>query len=104
MQSIQTRTTAAGAAAATGRRALLAAPAPSRGGGVRCRASATDRVRLGESDLDVTTCCLGTMTWGKQNTEAEAHEQLSYAFERGINFLDTAEMYPVPPVRLPSTI
>jgi hypothetical protein len=36
------------------------------------------------------------MTWGKQNTEAEAHEQLSYAFERGLNFLDTAEMYPIP--------
>ena len=37
------------------------------------------------------------MTWGKQNTEAEAHEQLSYAFDSGINFMDTAEMYPVPP-------
>lgn len=42
-------------------------------------------------------CCLGTMTWGKQNTEAEAHQQLSYAFDYGLNFLDTAEMYPVPP-------
>ena len=37
------------------------------------------------------------MTWGKQNTEAEAHEQLSYAWDQGINFLDAAEMYPVPP-------
>lgn len=35
-------------------------------------------------------CCLGTMTWGKQNTEAEAHEQLSYAFDYGLNFMDTA--------------
>lgn len=42
-------------------------------------------------------CCLGTMTWGRQNTEAEAHEQLSYAFDNGINFMDTAEMYPIPP-------
>ena len=41
--------------------------------------------------------CLGTMTWGQQNTEAEAHEQISYALERGINMLDAAEMYPVPP-------
>ncbi|KIZ07435.1 Aldo/keto reductase family protein [Monoraphidium neglectum] len=39
------------------------------------------------------------MTWGNQNTEAEAHEQLSYAFDAGLNFLDTAEMYPVPPVK-----
>ncbi len=37
------------------------------------------------------------MTWGKQNTEKEAHDQLSYAIDRGINFIDTAEMYPVPP-------
>jgi aryl-alcohol dehydrogenase-like predicted oxidoreductase len=37
------------------------------------------------------------MTWGRQNTEAEAHEQLSYAFDNGINFMDTAEMYPIPP-------
>ncbi|GLC48801.1 hypothetical protein PLESTB_000149900 [Pleodorina starrii] len=57
---------------------------------------AADRVRLGESDLLVSACCLGTMTFGKQNTEAEAHEQLSYAWDQGINFLDTAEMYPVP--------
>ena len=43
-------------------------------------------------------CCLGTMTWGQQNTEAEAHEQLNYAWDAaGINFLDTAEIYPVPP-------
>lgn len=42
-------------------------------------------------------CCLGTMSWGEQNTEAEAHEQLDYAWDQGINFLDAAEMYPVPP-------
>ncbi len=46
---------------------------------------------------DVSVICLGTMTWGEQNSEKEAHEQLDYAFERGVNFIDTAEMYPVPP-------
>eukprot|EP00667_Euglena_gracilis_P005260 EG_transcript_5293 len=56
-------------------------------------------VRLGSSDLEVTDVCLGTMTWGVQNSEAEAHAQLDYAVkERGVNFLDTAEMYPVPTV------
>ncbi|KAF8062037.1 tas [Scenedesmus sp. PABB004] len=59
--------------------------------------SATDRVKLGTSDLEVSVVCLGTMTWGKQNTEAEAHEQLNHAFDAGINFMDTAEIYPVPP-------
>jgi aryl-alcohol dehydrogenase-like predicted oxidoreductase len=53
--------------------------------------------QLGSSDLHVTNVCLGTMTFGEQNTEAEAHSQLDYAIERGINFIDTAEMYPVPP-------
>lgn len=70
---------------------------------IGCRATghggASERVVLGESDLSVSRCCLGTMTWGQQNTEAEAHEQLDYAFENGINFLDTAEIYPVPPVK-----
>lgn len=47
--------------------------------------------------LEVSEVCLGTMTWGEQNTEAEAHAQLDFAFDRGINFIDTAEMYPVPP-------
>lgn len=51
---------------------------------------------LGSSTLRVSEVCLGTMTWGLQNTEAEAHEQIDYALERGINFLDTAELYPVP--------
>ena len=53
--------------------------------------------RLGRTDLSVSAICLGTMTWGQQNTEAEAHEQLDYALDQGINFIDTAEMYPVPP-------
>ena len=50
--------------------------------------------KLGASALQVSSICLGTMTFGEQNTEAQAHSQLDYAFERGINFLDTAEMYP----------
>jgi aryl-alcohol dehydrogenase-like predicted oxidoreductase len=53
--------------------------------------------QLGQSDLYVSPICLGTMTFGEQNTEAEAHAQLDYAFAQGINFIDTAEMYPVPP-------
>lgn len=52
---------------------------------------------LGTSSLKVSKVCLGTMTWGQQNTEAEGIDQLNVAFkEYGINFLDTAEMYPVP--------
>jgi aryl-alcohol dehydrogenase (NADP+) len=47
--------------------------------------------------LRVSEVCLGSMTWGEQNSEAEAHEQLDYAVARGINFIDTAEMYPAPP-------
>ena len=53
--------------------------------------------RLGRTDISVSRICLGTMTFGEQNTEAEAHEQLSLAYDRGINFIDTAELYPVPP-------
>jgi len=52
---------------------------------------------LGGSGLLVSKACLGSMTFGEQNTEAEAHSQLDYALERGINFIDTAEMYPVMP-------
>ena len=52
---------------------------------------------LGKSEIMVSEICLGTMTWGQQNNEKEAHDQLSYASERGINFIDTAEMYAVPP-------
>ncbi|MEX2517405.1 MAG: NADP(H)-dependent aldo-keto reductase [Gammaproteobacteria bacterium] len=54
--------------------------------------------KLGHTDIDVSEICLGTMTWGEQNSEADAHEQLDYAVSQGINFIDTAELYPVPPV------
>lgn len=53
--------------------------------------------KLGNTNIQVSKICLGTMTFGEQNTEDEAHLQLDYAIERGINFIDTAEMYPVPP-------
>ena len=53
--------------------------------------------QLGHTDIKVSSICLGTMTWGKQNTEAEGHEQMDYAVDMGINFFDTAEMYAVPP-------
>ena len=53
--------------------------------------------KLGSSDLGVSEICLGTMTWGEQNSESDAHRQLDYAVSRGINFIDVAEMYPVPP-------
>lgn len=57
------------------------------------------KTRLGQSDLDVSVICLGSMTWGSQNTEAEGHAQMDRALSVGVNFLDTAEMYPVNPVR-----
>ena len=53
--------------------------------------------KLGSSTLTVSEVCLGTMTWGEQNTEKEAHQQLDYAVNEGINFIDTAELYSVPP-------
>lgn len=53
--------------------------------------------RLGNSDLTVSELCLGTMTFGEQNSASDALRQLDYAVSRGINFIDTAEMYPVPP-------
>lgn len=53
--------------------------------------------KLGHTDVDVSVICLGSMTWGEQNTEAEGHQQLDYAVSEGVNFIDTAEMYPVPP-------
>jgi aryl-alcohol dehydrogenase-like predicted oxidoreductase len=53
-------------------------------------------ITLGRSDLRVSRLCLGTMTFGEQNSESDAHAQLDYAVERGINFIDAAEMYPVP--------
>ncbi|XP_062109336.1 uncharacterized protein LOC133819963 [Humulus lupulus] len=52
--------------------------------------------RVGDSDLEISEITLGTMTFGEQNTEKEAHEMLSYAFEQGINALDSAEAYPIP--------
>ncbi len=52
--------------------------------------------KLGNTDIEVSVICLGTMTFGQQNTEAEGHEQLDYALSKGINFVDTAEMYSVP--------
>ncbi|MDH4276097.1 MAG: NADP(H)-dependent aldo-keto reductase [Gammaproteobacteria bacterium] len=56
-----------------------------------------EKRRLGRTDVEVSALCLGTMTYGEQNTEAEAHAQLDCAVDFGINFIDTAEMYPVPP-------
>lgn len=52
--------------------------------------------KLGRTSLEVSRVCLGTMTWGEQNTEADGHEQMDYALERGVNFWDTAELYAVP--------
>lgn len=59
--------------------------------------------KLGRTGLDVSVICLGTMTWGSQNTQAVAHAQLDYAFDHGVNFLDTAEAYPVTPVSAETT-
>lgn len=56
-----------------------------------------EKRNLGNTALSVSKVCLGTMTFGEQNSEADAHSQLDYALERGINFIDTAEMYPVMP-------
>ncbi|MGZ9410719.1 MAG: aldo/keto reductase [Methylocystis sp.] len=53
--------------------------------------------KLGDSDLSVSAICLGSMTWGQQNSEAEGHAQLDYAFDCGVNFIDTAEIYSIPP-------
>ena len=53
--------------------------------------------KLGNTDLDVSTICLGTMTWGEQNTQEEGFEQMDFALDQGINFIDTAELYAVPP-------
>lgn len=52
--------------------------------------------KLGGTDIEVSVLCLGTMTWGEQNTEAEAHAQLDTARAAGVNFIDAAELYPVP--------
>lgn len=53
--------------------------------------------KLGRTDIDVSLIGLGTMTWGEQNSEQDAHEQIDYALSQGVNLIDTAEMYPVPP-------
>ncbi len=57
-----------------------------------------DYRELGRSGIRVSALCLGSMTWGQQNTEAEGHAQMDYALEHGINFIDTAEMYASPPL------
>lgn len=54
--------------------------------------------KLGRTDISVSEICLGTMTWGSQNSEAESHDQMDHAVEAGINFFDTAELYPTTPV------
>ena len=51
---------------------------------------------LSNTDTKVSKICLGTMTWGKQNTQEEGFEQMNYALEQGVNFFDTAELYSVP--------
>ena len=53
--------------------------------------------KLGSTDLDVSLICLGTMTWGEQNSQKDAFEQMDYSFNKGVNFFDTAEMYAIPP-------
>ena len=53
--------------------------------------------KLGTTDLDVSVICLGTMTWGEQNSKEDAFQQMDYSLDRGVNFFDTAEIYPVMP-------
>ncbi len=53
--------------------------------------------KLGLTDIDVSLICLGTMTWGEQNSESEAFDQMDYSLDQGVNFFDTAELYAVPP-------
>ncbi|WP_420401151.1 NADP(H)-dependent aldo-keto reductase [Flagellimonas sp.] len=53
--------------------------------------------RIPHTNIRVSKICLGTMTWGRQNTESEGHEQMDYALDQGVNFFDTAELYPIPP-------
>ena len=110
MRATTTTTTAAAttttrvASRRRGRHHALSSPSSSARSTVKAAAATTTSdaplprtSRLGHSGIAVTDACLGTMTWGVQNTEAEAHEQLDYAIkQRGVNFIDTAEMYPVP--------
>lgn len=51
------------------------------------------------TDIEISVIGLGTMTWGQQNTEQQGHDQMDYAFSKGVNFFDTAELYPIPPKR-----
>ena len=60
-------------------------------------------VNLGSTELKVTDFCLGTMTWGEQTDEVDAHKQIEMSLDAGINFIDTAEMYPVCPLRAETT-
>ena len=53
--------------------------------------------KLGNTDIEVSTICLGTMTWGEQNTQEDGFEQMNYALDQGVNFWDTAELYAIPP-------
>ena len=55
--------------------------------------------KLGNTDVNVSTICLGTMTWGEQNSQEEGFEQMDYALEQGINFFDTAEIICLPPCK-----
>eukprot|EP01031_Cornospumella_fuschlensis_P014149 gene14149-17299_t len=55
-------------------------------------------IPLGQTGISVSEICLGTMTWGSQNSEADAFEQMDYALENGVNFFDTAELYPTTPL------
>jgi len=57
-----------------------------------------DRRKLGRTDIEVSALCLGSMTWGTQNTAEEGHAQIDRALDAGIDFVDTAEMYPVNPI------
>ena len=54
-------------------------------------------VPLGSSSINVSRVCLGSMTWGVQNNQQDANEQIDYALAQGVNFIDTAEMYAIPP-------
>jgi diketogulonate reductase-like aldo/keto reductase len=56
------------------------------------------QIPLGDTGMMVSEYCLGTMTWGSQNTQDQAHEQMDYALAQGVNFWDTAEMYPTTPI------
>ena len=53
--------------------------------------------KLGNTDIEVSVICLGTMTFGEQNSQEEGFQQMDYSLDRGINFFDTAELYAVPP-------